>query len=91
MQDFRLTPPALDFYVDVHLRPYEGGTWVAKADLASEQDTGMDRDPRKAIEKALESLGWRYAREMAESAEFYDQRSGDPVCPEVGDTPQEAV
>ncbi len=66
----RLTHPALDFYVDVELRPYEGGTWIATADLQGDHDVGIDTDPRKAIEKALESLGWRYAREMAEGAEL---------------------
>ena len=66
----RLTHPRLDFYVDVRLRAYEGGTWIASADLDGDHDVGMSKKPLKAIEAALASLGERYAREMAESAEL---------------------
>ena len=75
-QTLRLTHPSLDFYVDVRLRPYEGGTWLATADLDGEQKVEMSKDPRKAIEKVLAPLGWRRAREMARDAELEGDTDG---------------
>jgi hypothetical protein len=70
----RLTHPGLDFWVDVRLRAYEGGTWIASADLDGDHDIGMSKEPHKAIEAALSSLGERYAREMAADAELEGER-----------------
>jgi hypothetical protein len=38
--------------------------------IDDQHDVGMSKEPRKAIEAALGSLGGRYPREMAESAEL---------------------
>ncbi len=68
MQHLRLTHRELGFWVDVRLRAFDAG-WLAVADLADEPDVGVSKDPRRAVEDALLSLGMTIAREMTASVE----------------------
>jgi len=58
---FRLTAPAVDFWVDVRLRSW-GDRWLAVADIAGEPELGLGGSARQALEGALASLGGRTAR-----------------------------
>ena len=68
--NLRLRHPSLDFYVDVRLREYPVGKWLAVADFADEPDVGTGHEPREALRGALAALGEPIASEMAESAEL---------------------
>ena len=48
----RLTHPGLDFYVDVKLREYPEGRWLAVADFAGEPDVGTGHARREALRGA---------------------------------------
>ena len=54
--NFRLTAAALDFYVDVRLRDFNG-QWLAVADIAGEYEMGLGSSAREALEACLSSLG----------------------------------
>ena len=54
--DIRLRTSQLDFYVDVHLRNFEG-RWLAVAEIADEPEIGLGRTARDALVGALSSLG----------------------------------
>jgi len=68
VQYLPLTYPALDLWVDVRLREWDG-MWLAVADLADEPDVGTGEDPRGALREALTALGPRLAEELATSAD----------------------
>lgn len=55
MRQLRLTHPAVDFWVDVRLREFDGH-WLAVADLADQPDIGVGFGPREALREALDSL-----------------------------------
>ena len=59
--EFRLTAPAVDFWVDVRLRSW-GDRWLAVADIAGEPEMGLGGSARQALEGALASLGLQTAR-----------------------------
>jgi hypothetical protein len=66
MQHFRLTHPALTFYVDVTVHERDG-CYMATADLAEDsRDVGVGDTPQETVRAALRSLGEPYASEMAE-------------------------
>lgn len=67
MLHFRLTHPALDLWVDVRLREFEG-KWLAVADLANQPDVGTSEGPREALRDALMVLGSELADELAAAA-----------------------
>ena len=54
----RLSPPSLDFWVDVRLRSF-GDRWVAAADIAGDMEIGLGGSARQALMAALGSLGNR--------------------------------
>jgi hypothetical protein len=54
--NFRLTAPALDFYVDVRLRGY-GERWMAVATIAGEPEVGLGATPQAALTASLAPLG----------------------------------
>lgn len=54
--DVRLSPPTLDFWVDVRLRSF-GDRWVAAADIAGDVEVGLGPNARQALNAALGSLG----------------------------------
>jgi hypothetical protein len=64
MQHLRLTHADLDFWVDVHLREFDG-RWRAVAVLADEPDVGTGLTPAEALRGALAVLGPRLAEELA--------------------------
>lgn len=47
MQHLRLTHPALDFWIDVRLREFNG-RWLAVADPAGTPEVGMGEAPAEA-------------------------------------------
>jgi hypothetical protein len=55
VQKLRLTHPALDFWMDVRLREFDG-RWLAVADLAGDSDVGGGDMPSEALWHALWSL-----------------------------------
>ena len=57
MQDPRLTHPALDFWIDVRLREFEG-RWLAVADLADTPQVGSGDTPAEASGTAILSVEW---------------------------------
>ena len=69
-EQLRLHHPGLDFYVDVKLREYPEGRWLAVADFADEPHVGTGHEPREALRGALGALGEPYAEEMARDAEL---------------------
>lgn len=76
--EFRLTAPAIDFWVDVRLRSW-GDRWLAVADIAGEPEIGLGRTAGQALEGALASFGQRTALALladlswlAESADTAD-------------------
>jgi len=52
----RLTQPAIDFWVNVRLREFDG-SWLAVADLASTPEVGVATRPDLAVFLALWPLG----------------------------------
>ena len=54
----RLSPPSLDFWVDVRLRSF-GERWVAAADIGGNVEIGLGAGARQALTAALGSLGER--------------------------------
>lgn len=54
----RLSPPSLDFWVDVRLRSF-GDRWIAAADIAGDVEIGLGSSARLALMAALGSLGER--------------------------------
>ena len=63
----RLTHPAIDFWVDVRLRQFEG-SWLAVADLASTPEPAVASRPDLVLLLALWPLGSALARRLAASA-----------------------
>lgn len=55
LQHLRLTHPALDFWIDVRLREFDG-RWLAVADLADTPQVGSGDTPAEALGGALASL-----------------------------------
>jgi hypothetical protein len=51
-----LTHPALDFWIDVRLREFEG-RWLAVADLADTPELGTGHMPAEALRRALAPFG----------------------------------
>lgn len=65
MEQFRLTHPGLDFWVDVTVHERDG-RHMATADLAEDsRDVGTGDTLPEAVRAALRSLGEPYASEMA--------------------------
>lgn len=54
----RLSPPSLDFWVDVRLRSF-GERWVAAAHIGGNVEIGLGASARQALTAALGSLGER--------------------------------
>lgn len=79
--EFRLTAPAMDFWVDVRLCSLGGGDrWLAVADIAGEPEIGLGLTARRAIEGALAALGPQTAQAfladpalLAASADIIEQ------------------
>ncbi len=65
--ELRLTHPAIDFWVDVRLRQFEG-SWLAVADLAPTPEAAVAARPDLALLLALWPLGPALARRLAERA-----------------------
>lgn len=57
---FALRAPSLDFWVDVHLRNFDG-RWLAVAEIAGEPELGLGTTAREALSAALSCLGPRAA------------------------------
>lgn len=55
MRQLHLTHPALDFWVEVRLREFDGH-WLAVADLADQPDIGVGSAPKEALRAALDAL-----------------------------------
>lgn len=54
--EFRLTTPAVDFWVDVRVRSW-GDRWLAVADISGEPEIGLGRTAHQALAGALVALG----------------------------------
>lgn len=77
MKSLRLTHPAIDLWIDVRLREFDG-RWLAVADLADEPDVGISEDPWEAVRDALLALGPRLANELAASTDLPSGRGAEP-------------
>lgn len=67
MYDLRLTHPALDFWVDVRLREFDG-RWLAVALLADGPEPGLGTTPEEALGAALGLFGPALAAELHTTA-----------------------
>ncbi len=56
MQQFRLSHPALDFWIDVRMRELNG-RWLAVADLAGTPEVGVGETAEEALGGALTAFG----------------------------------
>lgn len=54
--EFRLSTPALDFWVDVRLRSF-GERWIAAAEIGGEIEIGLGSSAPQALTASLASLG----------------------------------
>lgn len=63
MQHLRLTHPALDSWIDVRLRDFDG-RWLAVADLADTTQVVSGDTPPDALGGALASFGTRLRDEL---------------------------
>jgi hypothetical protein len=52
----RLSPPSLDFWVDVRLRSF-GDRWIAAAAIAGRHEIGIGISARQALMASLSPLG----------------------------------
>lgn len=68
MQHLRLTHPALDLWIDVRLREFDG-RWLAVAELADTPEVGTGETPEEALRGALSPFGPRLCDELVASAE----------------------
>lgn len=71
----RLTADALDFYVDVRLRNFEG-RWLAVADIAGEHEVGFGQSAREALNACLSSLGQTAAEALLAGAAVLEFNPG---------------
>lgn len=69
VQHVRLTHPALDFWIDVRLREFEG-RWPAVADLADTPEVGTGESPEEAIRGALAPFGPVLAQQLVDRVDL---------------------
>ena len=68
MQHLRLTHPALDFWIDVRIREFNG-RWLVVADLAGTPDVGTGGDLITALNMALAPFAEPLRAELVTEAE----------------------
>jgi len=68
LQHLRLTHPALDFWIDVRLRDFDG-RWLAVADLADTPQVGSGETPAEALRDALAPFGPPLVEELVGRAD----------------------
>jgi len=67
VQNLRLTHPALDFWIDVRLREFDGH-WLAVADLADTPEVGVGGTPAEALRGAMEPFRRALREELVAGA-----------------------
>lgn len=67
MRHLRLTHPALDFWIDVRVREFDG-RWLAVADLADQPEVGVGETVGEALDGALAVFGPPVADDLRRSA-----------------------
>ena len=68
MQRLRLTHPALDFWIEVRLREFDG-RWLVVADLAGTPEVGSGETPAEALRDALAPFGPTLVEELVGRAD----------------------
>jgi hypothetical protein len=64
----RLTHPALDFWIDVRVREFDG-RWLAVADIADAPELSTGETRQAALSAALSCFGPELAPQLVERAE----------------------